>query len=270
MVPGPSRRHARSDPLTKIRLLGLAILPLLAGGCAQFDLLHAEIQAARGEIAVVNRKIDSTRSDVQAVNQRLSQVGLKSGDEVSRTRADLQISISQLMAEMQKIQGQLEANQMRMTEIDRQLGLLKLRAPAKSAGNDTAKASAANAVGQLESALQTAEEDFSRGRYDLAFRGFQEVASKDSSGNIAPLALFKMGECRFAQSNWDEARTHYKKLLRDFSKDAQRCAAWFKLGLTYERQGAISDRDAAWSQLQKSCPGSNEAQRAKEQQTSGK
>ena len=249
----------------------MAILPLLAGGCAQFDLLHAEIQAARGEIAVVNRKIDSTRSDVQAVNQRLSQVGLKSGDEVSRTRADLQISISQLMAEMQKIQGQLEANQMRMTEIDRQLGLLKQRTPAKSGNGDTAKASAAaNGVGQLESALQTAEEDFSRGRYDLAFRSFQEVASKDSSGNIAPLALFKMGECRFAQSNWDEARTHYKKLLRDYSKDAQRCAALFKMGLTYERQGGLADRDAAWSQLQKSCPGSNEAQRAKEQQAAGK
>ena len=80
------------------RWFALCTLPLLAGGCAQFELLHAEIQAARGEIAVVNRKVDSTRSDVQAVNQRLSQVGLKSGDEVSRTRADLQVSISQLVA----------------------------------------------------------------------------------------------------------------------------------------------------------------------------
>lgn len=247
----------------------MAVLPLFAGGCAQLDMIHAEIRAARGEIAVVNRKVDSTRADVQAVNQRLSQVGLKSGDEVSRTRADLQISISQLMAEMQKIQGQLEANQMRMTEIDRQLGLFKQRTPQKSSNGDTSKVSNSG-ISQLESSLQTAQEDFSRGRYDLAFRGFAEVATKDSSGNIAPLALFKMGECRFAQSNWDEAGTHYKKLLRDYPKDAQRCAALFKLGLTYERQGGLSERDATWGQLQKSCPGSNEAQRAKEQQTSGK
>lgn len=245
----------------------MAVFPLLAGGCAQLDMIHAEIRAARGEIAVVNRKVDSTRADVQAVNQRLSQVGLKSGDEVSRTRADLQVSISQLMAEMQKIQGQLEANQMRMTEIDRQLGLLKQRAPQKSSSGDTSRTSG---ISPLESSLQTAQEDFSRGRYDLAFRGFAEVAAKDSSGTIAPLALFKMGECRFAQSNWDEAGTHYKKLLRDYPKDAQRCAALFKLGLTHERQGGLAERDATWGQLQKSCPGSNEAQRAKEQQASGK
>lgn len=245
----------------------MAVFPLLAGGCAQLDMIHAEIRAARGEIAVVNRKVDSTRADVQAVNQRLSQVGLKSGDEVSRTRADLQVSISQLMAEMQKIQGQLEANQMRMTEIDRQLGLLKQRAPQKSSNGDSSRTSG---ISPLESSLQTAQEDFSRGRYDLAFRGFAEVAAKDSSGTIAPLALFKMGECRFAQSNWDEAGTHYKKLLRDYPKDAQRCAALFKLGLTHERQGGLAERDATWGQLQKSCPGSNEAQRAKEQQASGK
>jgi TolA-binding protein len=251
-----------------LRWFGLCALPLLAGGCAQFELLHAEIQAARGEIAVVNRKVDSTRSDVQAVNQRLSQVGLKSGDEVSRTRADLQVSISQLMAEMQKIQGQLEANQQRMTEIDRHLAQLKSARPVqKSSPGDTGKP--VSYGNPLESSMQTAQEDFSRGRYDLAYRGFSEVATRDSSGTLAPLALFKMGECRFAQSNWDEARTLYQKLLRDYSKDAQRCAAFFKLGLAYERQGGLSERDEAWSKLQKSCPGSNEAQRAKEQQAAG-
>jgi TolA-binding protein len=251
-----------------LRWFGLCSLPLLAGGCAQFELLHAEIQAARGEIAVVGRKVDSTRADVQAVNQRLSQVGVKSGDEVSRTRADLQISISQLVAEMQKIQGQLEANQQRMTEIDRHLGQLKSQRPVqKSSPGDTGKP--VSYGNPLETSMQTAQDDFSRGRYDLAFRGFSDVATHDSSGTLAPQALFKMGECRFAQSNWDEARTLYQKLLRDYSKDPQRCSAFFKLGLAYERQGGLAERDEAWAKLQKSCPGSNEAQRAKEQQAAG-
>lgn len=232
------------------------------------DLLHSEIQAARGEIAVVNRKVDSTRLEVQAVNQRLSLVGLKSGDEVSRTRADLQVSIGQLAGEMQKIQAQLEANQMRMTEIDRHLGQLKQRPAGKAGPGDTSKmVSYAN---PLESSLQTAQEDFSRGRYDLAYRGFSDVAVHDSSGTLAPLALFKMGECRYAQSNWDEALSLYKKLLNTYPKDTQRCATLFKIGLAYERQGSLSDRDEIWSKLQKTCPGTNEAQRAKEQQTSGK
>lgn len=217
---------------------------------------------------MVGRKVDSTRTEVQAVNQRLSQVGLKSGDEVSRTRADLQVSIAQLTAEMQKIQAQLEANQFRMTEIDRHLGQIKQQRPVAKAPGDTSKATTYSS-NPLEASLQTAQEDFSRGRYDLAFRGFSDVANHDSSGTLAPQALFKMGECRFAQSNWDEARTLYQKLLRDYSKDPQRCAAFFKLGLAYERQGGLAERDEAWGKLQKSCPGSNEAQRAKEQQAAG-
>lgn len=246
----------------------MAIFPLLAGGCAQFELLHAEIQAARGEIAVVGRKVDSTRTEVQAVNQRLNLVGLKSGDEVSRTRADLQVSIAQLMTEMQKIQAQLEANQFRMTEIDRRLGQFKMPAGQKSVPGDSSKPSYSS--NPLEASFQTSQEDFTRGRYDLAFRGFSDVAAHDSSGTLAPQALFKMGECRFAQSNWDEARTIYQKLLREYPKDSQRCAALFKLGLAYERQGGLADRDETWGRLQKSCPGSNEAQRAKEQQSSDK
>jgi TolA-binding protein len=246
----------------------LAVFPLLAGGCAQLDLIHSEIRAARGEIAVVNQKVDSTRREVQSVNQRLSQIGLKSGDEVSRTRADLQVSIGQLAAEMQKIQAQLEANQMRMTEIDRHLGQLKQRPVAKTGPGDTAKAVAYG--NPLENIHQAAQDDFARGRYDLAFRGFSDVSVRDSSGTLAPQAIFKMGECRFAQSNWDEALALYKKLLNSYPKDSQRCAALFKIGLSYERQGNLGERDDTWSRLQKTCPGSNEAQRAKEQQTTGK
>lgn len=230
--------------------------------------MHSEIRAARGEIAVVNRKIDSTRSEVKAVNQRLSQVGLKSGDEVSRTRADLQVSIGQLAAEMQKIQGQLESNQMRMTEIDRHLSQIKQRPVSKTGPGDTAKA--VTYGNPLESIHQSAMDDFARGRYDLAFRGFSDVVARDSSGTLAPVALFKMGECRFAQSNWDEALALYKKMLNSYQKDPQRCAAMFKVGLSYERQGNLGERDDTWAKLQKACPGSNEAQRAKEQQATGK
>ena len=199
------------------------------------------------------------------MNQRLSDVGLKSGDEVSRTRADLQLAIAQLTAEMQKIESQLENNQLRMGELDKQLGQMRSR-PASKSSDTTSKASASGSS-RLEAALQAAQDDFSHGRFDLAFRGFSDVASHDSSGVIAPQALLRMGECRYAQSNWDEARTLFQKVAREYPKDPVRCPALFKLGLTFDRQGSTSDRDEAWGRLQKACPGSNEAQRSKDLQT---
>jgi len=198
------------------------------------------------------------------VSQRLSDVGVKSGDEVSRTRADLQLAIAQLTAEMQKIESQLENNQMRMGELDRQIGGLRSR-PAGKADPSSRSPSGAS---PLETTMQTAQDDFSHGRFDLAYRGFADVASHDSSGTLAPQAILRMGECRFAQSNWDEARTLYQRVAKEYPKDPARCAALFKLGLTYDRQGSTSDRDDSWNRLQKACPGSNEAQRAKDLQVS--
>ncbi|HXP91593.1 MAG TPA: tetratricopeptide repeat protein [Fibrobacteria bacterium] len=236
---------------------------MILGGCAQLNLLQSEVQANRGETALVSRKIDSARAEILAVNKRLSDVGLKSGDEVSRTRADLQSSIAQLTAEMQKIEAQLENNQLRMNELNLQIG--KLRSKPGGKASDTGKA--ASGASPLVVSLQAAQDDFSQGRYDLAYRGFSEVAGRDSSGTIAPQAILSMGECRFAQSNWDEARMLYQRVVREYPQDPARCAAFFKLGLTYERQGSIPDRDAAWGKLQKTCPGSNEAQRASDLQT---
>jgi TolA-binding protein len=233
------------------------------------DLIEAEVQANRGETALVSRKLDSARTEVQAVNKRLSDVGLKSGDEVSRTRADLQLAIAQLTAEMQKIEAQLENNQLRMAELDKQLGQLRSRPVSRTAPGDTGS-KATTGSSPLENALQTAQDDFSRGRFDLAYRGFSDVASKDSSGNLAPQALLRMGECRYAQSNWDEARTLFQKVARSYPNDPARCPALFKLGLTFDHLGSTSDRDDAWGRLQKACPGSNEAQRSKDLQGASK
>lgn len=227
------------------------------------DLIHAEVRANRGETAETARKVDSARTELNLVNAKLADMGVKSGDEVSRTRADLQTAIAQMTSEMQKITAQLENTQLRLTELDRQIGQLRAR---PGSGKQDTGTKAVGSANLLENAVNTAQEDFSRGRFDLAYRSFSEVATRDSSGSLKPMALYKMGECRFAQSNWDEARTLYFKVVREFPKDPARCPAYFKLGLVYEREKALKDRDEAWSKLQKSCPGSNEAQRAKDLQ----
>lgn len=226
-------------------------------------MIHAEVRANRGETAESARKIDSARAELATVNTKLADMGVKSGDEVSRTRADLQLAIAQMTSEMQKITAQLENTMLRLNDLDRQLGTLRAR-PANGKTDTGAKAQAAANV--LETALNTAQEDFARGRFDLAYRGFSDVVARDSSGSLKAMALYKMGECRFAQSNWDEARTLYLKVVREYPKDAARCPAWFKLGLVYANGKSPKDRDEAWSKLQKSCPGSNEAQRAKDLQ----
>jgi len=238
----------------QLRLIAIACLPLLGAGCAQ-------IQLVRDDIARVDRKVDSARAETKALQKPLDQSGDRSAEELNRLRADLLTQFQQVSSDLQRVQNRLEALEQRLGRVDQEVGVI--RAGRTSTGAiDTAKT---KSVSALEQGFKTASDDFQRGRYDLAYRGFQDVLSRDSSGNFSPRAVFQMGECRYAQGNWDEARTLYQRVVRDWpDAEPQVCPSWFKLGLAYEKLRQIPERDSSWARLQKRCPGTNEAQRAKD------
>lgn len=204
----------------------------------------------------VEVRLDSLSQQVKGVSDQMGTVRNTQGKEIDQLRADILGSLAQLSEDNKKLQAQIEVMQQQINEFGGQVQLA--RAVPKG---DTAKAIA---VSGLEKLFRTAGEDFQKGRYDLAYRGFQDVLTRDSTKVFAPKALFQMAETRYAQRNWEESRTLYKRLTRDFTKDPLVCPAWFKVGLSWQQQGKLVDRDSAWSWLERRCPGSNEAQRARD------
>lgn len=235
-----------------LRLIGLACVPLLGTGCAQIQLI-------RDDVARVDRKVDSARIETRALQKDRSRDS--SAQELAVLRADLTMQLKQLSADIQKIQSRMEGIDQRLAKINQEVGIL--RGTIKPGGGvDTSKA---QTVSVLDQTIKTASDDFQRGRYDLAFRGFQDVLSRDSSGAFSARAVYQMGECRYAQGNWDEARLLFQRVVRDWpTADQQVCASWFKMGLASEKLRQIPDRDSAWAKLQNRCPGTNEAQRARD------
>lgn len=201
-------------------------------------------------------KLDSLRLELRGVADQMSAVRNTQGKEIDQLRADILGALSQLSEDNRKLQAQIEVLQQRVNDFEGQIQLA--RAVPKG---DTAKAAA---VSGLEKLFRTASEDFQKGRYDLAYKGFQDVLGRDSTKVFAPKALYQMAETRYAQRNWEESRTLYKRLTRDFTKDPLVCPAWFKIGLSWQQQGKLVDRDSAWSWLERRCPGSNEAQRSRD------
>ena len=237
-----------------LRLLVIASLPLLGAGCAQLQLV-------RDDIAAVDRKVDSARIETRELQKPLGKSGDRTAEEINRLRADMLTQFQQISADLQKVQNRIDALDQRLGRMDQEVGVLRA---SRTAGGalDTTKA---KAVSALEQSLKTATVDFQRGRYDLAYRGYQDVLSRDSSGVFGARAVYQMGECRYAQGNWDEARTLFQRVVRDYpNADQQVCPSWFKIGLASEKLRQIPERDSAWTRLQGRCPGSNEAQRAKD------
>jgi TolA-binding protein len=236
----------------KLRLVILACVPLLGTGCAQLQLI-------RDDVARVDRKVDSARAETRALQKDRSRDS--SAQELAVLRADLTLQLKQLSADIQKIQSRMGGIDQRLSRIDQEIGILRgTRKP--GGGTDSSKS---QSMSILEQTIKTASDDFQRGRYDLAYRGFQDVLSRDSSGVLSARAVYQMGECRYAQGNWDEARLLFQRVVRDWpTADQQVCASWFKMGLASEKLRQIPDRDSAWAKLQNRCPGTNEAQRARD------
>ncbi len=227
-------------------------MPLLGTGCAQLQLI-------RDDVARVDRKVDSARAETRALQKDRSRDS--SAQELAVLRADLTLQLKQLSADIQKIQSRMGGIDQRLSRIDQEIGILRgTRKP--GGGTDSSKS---QSMSILEQTIKTASDDFQRGRYDLAYRGFQDVLSRDSSGVLSARAVYQMGECRYAQGNWDEARLLFQRVVRDWpTADQQVCASWFKMGLASEKLRQIPDRDSAWAKLQNRCPGTNEAQRARD------
>lgn len=241
---------------------GLAILPLLAGGCAQLPA----VQLVRQDVAQVDRKVDSSRVELRtgldSVRSRLATIddSLRNGASTDRLRADLLEAISNLSTDLRQVRNQLEGLDQRLGEVEREMALMR-SVRGRGGQVDSARSAALSAV---ELSFRTASDDFARGRFDLAYRGFQDVLTRDSSGTWSPKAMYQMGECRFAQGNWEESRSLFARVERDWPRDGQVCSALFKLGLSQEKLLQTADRDSSWSRLQSRCPGSNEAMRAKD------
>ncbi len=225
------------------------------------------VKVVRDDVAVVSRKtdtlrtsvdgmsgrVDSLQHQVRTVSDQMGTVRNTQGKEIDQMRADILAAIQQVAEDNRKLQAQIEALQQRYDDVADQLQL------SRAVKGDTAKRAALSATEKL---FRTASDDFQKGRYDLAYRGFQDVVIRDSTKVYVPKALYQMAETRYAQRNWEEARTLYKRLSRDYPKDPLVCPAWFKVGLSWQQQGKLVDRDSAWSWLERKCPGSNEAQRA--------
>ena len=118
---------------------------------------------------------------------------------------------------------------------------------------------------QLPSDLyQNAYSDFSMGKYDLAYKGFQSFLDKYTNAELAHLEQFYMGECFYSRSMWDKAIEEYRKIEQTHKRSELVAAARLKIALCYELLGRKGEAMNVFSSIVKDFPQSSEAFTAKE------
>jgi tol-pal system protein YbgF len=111
---------------------------------------------------------------------------------------------------------------------------------------------------------QNAYSDYSMGKYDLAFNGFQSFVEKYPNAELAPQAIYFMGECFYSRSKWQSALDEYQKVEQKYPRSEQVAPARLKIALCYELLGKKSQSMNVFGSLVKDFPQSSEALTAKE------
>jgi TolA-binding protein len=83
----------------------------------------------------------------------------------------------------------------------------------------------------------SARQDFSTGKYDLALQEFQDYLKYFPQTELAPNAIFYQGEIAYIQHRYDDAISMYSHVIDDYPKSFKITASLYKRGLTYLQTG---------------------------------
>jgi TolA-binding protein len=83
----------------------------------------------------------------------------------------------------------------------------------------------------------SARQDFSTGKYDLALQEFQDYLKYFPQTELAPNAIFYQGEIAYIEHHYDDAITFYTQVIDNYPKSFKITASLYKRGLTYLQTG---------------------------------
>jgi tol-pal system protein YbgF len=109
-----------------------------------------------------------------------------------------------------------------------------------------------------------AAQDLTQGRYPLALQGFRDFARQFPASDLADNALYGVGECFFAQSQFDSSATAYAEVAEKFPEGDKVPAALYKRSLSLEKLGRAPEARKTLEDLVTKFPLSGEAQLARE------
>ncbi len=232
-----------------------------------------ELRNVQAEVKAVNARVETLQKSVDDVN-------LAMGGSTSKMKADLTLMLNELATQITRLHSEIDETQHRLTQLTAKIDKLDQKkiivggagsapgtpgtaAPGQPGAGGTESVRVVEGL-DLENLYNQSRDDYIRGKYDLAFSGFKTVYEKDAGGTWKEQAMYWMGESLLKQGKPDKALEAYQRTVKEFPRGSKTCSARFKIGLIFDEKKDKSARDAEWSQLINECPGSNEAQRAKE------
>jgi tol-pal system protein YbgF len=277
---GNNEQRGRWSFLASSRLSVLASLAVLAAlpACAtkgQVRLLEGEIRSLRIETA----RRDSVRAAALASVIRLQERILDSlvaGREALRTLdVRMQADITDIQRQLLQVQELTGQSQRRLSELKGQLDARSEQTqaaasgvipPSATPGDTTTRMPVTPGPGATPSAdqmYQGARQQLNRGAVGTARRGFQEFLRVYPTHELAPDALFYIGES-FAVENPDSAVAYWTRVVAQHTRAAKASTALYKMGRLEETRNNRAQARTYYERLLREYPRSEDVDLARD------
>ena len=248
-------------PRLALRMTGVALLALLAAGCAttsDVQKLQSQINDLQDQVAQLKRTA-SSKEDVQNVNTRIAE----QTETLLKSNTTLVTKVGSIEERLNNNQGSVEQTNYRVDHLVQQLtqaqhdveelrasvgrlavapptpvpvqpGVAPAPSPATPAPAPVHEVNVTPDGGETPSmTYQNAYRDYQKGNYDLAISGFREFIGRYKDSDLADNAAYWIGESLYSQKKYRESIVQFDSVVNDYPKSEKVPSALLKKGYAY-------------------------------------
>lgn len=286
--------------MRKVLIFAAGIMMIAVSGCAmQTDMLNLEneVKVMKGMLLEMHRDVSQLQKTNTVQQQERSGEQIKKETERSamyersagenkdaiealqKNQANFEVRFDQLATDVQVIQGSLEENSHKILEfsenMDNQDAAVEeltrkvelMESKLKEISADTGKTSPDHNLPQPAAPpsdlYNQAYKDYIAGNYDIAITGFTNYLSQAQDGNLAPNAMYWIGESYYSKGEYDNAVKQFRKVTDEYPKSDKVAGALLKIGYVYEKMGNKEMTTIYLKKVVDQFPNSQEASLAK-------
>jgi tol-pal system protein YbgF len=227
-----------------ILALGASVATLSGCYAPQLGLLRSGLDSLRTVVDTLTVRDAAALAVLRDTRREVAE----QRDIILSTRASTGTTTQELFEQMGRLEGKLDDVMGRFQQISQRV----------------VPATAAPQQGDPNQLYDQAAQDLTQGRYTLALQGFRDFVRRYPDAELSDNAQYGVGECFFAQSQFDSAAAAYARVEESWAQGDKVPAALYKLGLSRDRLGQKDAAKKTFEDLVKRFPNSGEAQLARE------
>lgn len=233
-------------------VLLILTIAILGSGCA-----------TRRQMAEAQLDLDYLKKEHMQLKTMLTRIDsmlVETGDAQKRLNAELKMSMGAIEERMLLVEQRLQDAGMMVNQAVTKMENVRPQ-PARADSADTTKAE-----GQVDplKLYQLAYSDLTKGNYDLAIKGFEELLKEQPSSALADNAVYWIAECHYIKKSYENSQKWYQRLLKDYPKSEHIASSKYKLGMSLYNQRYKTKAKQYFQDVVKDYPGTAEADKAAE------